>query len=87
VKGLWQDDGVQEAFSQLREYHSASYYFDAIDQVGDPEYMPTDQDILHCRVLNNGIKEVTFDLWGWCTACWMSDSIPSTRNGYTASKM
>jgi guanine nucleotide-binding protein subunit alpha len=65
VKALWQDSGVQEAFSRSREYQlndSASYYFEAIDRIGDPEFMPTDQDVLRSRVKTTGITETTFHI-------------------------
>lgn len=35
-------------------------YFDAIDRIGQPDYLPTDQDVLRSRVKTTGITETTF---------------------------
>lgn len=35
-------------------------YFDSIERIGDPNYMPTDQDVLRSRVKTTGIAESTF---------------------------
>lgn len=65
IRALWADSGVQNAFSRSREYQlndSASYYFEAIDRIGDPNFMPTDQDVLRSRVKTTGITETTFHI-------------------------
>ncbi|KAF8883078.1 heterotrimeric G protein alpha subunit B [Gymnopilus junonius] len=56
-------DAVREAVRRSREFQlndSAVYYFNAIDRMSDPRYMPTDQDILRSRVKTTGITETTF---------------------------
>ena len=40
--------------------HPLSSYFDAIDRIGQPDYLPTDQDVLRSRVKTTGITETTF---------------------------
>ena len=48
----------QECFSRYNEYQlndSASYYFDAIDRIATPNYMPTQQDVLRSRVRTTGM--------------------------------
>ena len=63
IRGLWKDPGVKEAVSRSREFQlndSAVYYFNAIDRMAAPNYMPTDQDILRSRVKTTGITETTF---------------------------
>jgi len=65
VKYLWQDDGVRACFVRSREYQlndSAGYYFDAIDRISQPDYLPTDQDVLRSRVKTTGITETTFHI-------------------------
>ncbi|KAI8846979.1 guanine nucleotide binding protein, alpha subunit [Chytridium lagenaria] len=65
VKALWVDDGVKECFGRSREYQlndSASYYFDAVERIGAPDYLPTDQDVLRSRVKTTGITETTFHI-------------------------
>ncbi|CAK5278893.1 unnamed protein product [Mycena citricolor] len=63
IRGLWRDPGVKEAVRRSREFQlndSAVYYFNAIDRMSTPDYLPTDQDILRSRVKTTGITETTF---------------------------
>ena len=63
VRSLWRDPAVQEAVRRSREFQlndSAVYYFNAIDRMSLPSYLPTDQDILRSRVKTTGITETTF---------------------------
>ncbi|KAF7358225.1 G-protein alpha subunit [Mycena venus] len=63
VRGLWRDPGVKEAVRRSREFQlndSAVYYFNSIDRMAAPDYLPTDQDILRSRVKTTGITETTF---------------------------
>lgn len=63
VQALWADRGVQTAFKRKNEIQlndSASYYFDHIDEIAGPRYLPSDQDILRSRVKSTGITETTF---------------------------
>ncbi|KAF8457425.1 guanine nucleotide-binding protein subunit alpha [Terfezia claveryi] len=63
IRALWQDRGVQECFTRSREYQlndSARYYFDSIDRICQPDYLPSDQDVLRSRVKTTGITETTF---------------------------
>ncbi|TFY78903.1 hypothetical protein EWM64_g5108 [Hericium alpestre] len=49
VRGLWRDPSVKEAVRRSREFQlndSAVYYFNSIDRMSAPGYLPTDQDIL-----------------------------------------
>ncbi|KAK9241154.1 guanine nucleotide binding protein, alpha subunit [Lipomyces kononenkoae] len=63
IASLWADNGVLETFRRGREYQlndSAKYYFDAIERIADPYYVPNDQDVLRSRVKTTGITETTF---------------------------
>ncbi|KNC98921.1 hypothetical protein SpCBS45565_g07365 [Spizellomyces sp. 'palustris'] len=65
VKSLWTDDGVQAVFARSREFQlndSAKYYFDSIERIAAPDYLPTDQDVLRSRVKTTGITETTFHI-------------------------
>jgi len=65
IKNLWADGGVQECYSRAREYQlndSAKYYFEAIDRISKPDYVPTDQDVLRSRVKTTGITETKFQV-------------------------
>ena len=37
-----------------------SSYFDSIDRIAAPDYIPNDQDVLRSRVKTTGITETTF---------------------------
>eukprot|EP00792_Barthelona_sp_PAP020_P001585 TRINITY_DN12534_c0_g1_i1.p1 TRINITY_DN12534_c0_g1~~TRINITY_DN12534_c0_g1_i1.p1 ORF type:complete len:67 (+),score=0.22 TRINITY_DN12534_c0_g1_i1:52-252(+) len=50
---------VQEAFSRAREYQlldSSGYLFERIDAMAQPDYLPSDQDMLRARVKTTGIQ-------------------------------
>merc|ERR1719385_32409 len=67
IKEIWKDGGVQGCWDRRAEFHitdSASYFLDAIDRCGAGDYLPTEQDILRCRVPTTGIIEYPFDLDG-----------------------
>lgn len=65
VKSLWADAGVQACYERSREYQlndSAKYYFESIDVISQPNYIPSDQDVLRSRVKTTGITETTFHI-------------------------
>ncbi|XP_067652847.1 guanine nucleotide-binding protein G(s) subunit alpha [Haliotis asinina] len=60
---LWKDKGVQGCFERSNEYQlidCAQYFLDRVHIVKLPDYTPTEQDILRCRVLTSGIFETKF---------------------------
>ncbi|KAG5442977.1 Guanine nucleotide-binding protein G(s) subunit alpha [Clonorchis sinensis] len=62
---LWQDKGIQETFERSNEYQlidCAKYFLDKTDELGRPDYIPSEQDILRCRVLTSGIFETKFSV-------------------------
>lgn len=63
MKRLWADKGVKDCFRRSREYQlndSTKYYLDALDRLAEPNYRPTQQDILRTRVKTTGIVEIQF---------------------------
>lgn len=63
MKALWRDPGVQACFARSREYQlndSAAYYLNSLDRISNPEYVPTQQDVLRTRVKTTGIVETQF---------------------------
>merc|ERR1711997_92427 len=65
IKDLWHDGGIMECYDRRREYQltdSAKYYLSDIDRIAEPDYLPTQQDILRVRVPTTGIIEYPFDL-------------------------
>ncbi|XP_050297802.1 G protein alpha q subunit-like [Anthonomus grandis grandis] len=65
IADLWSDSGVQECYDRRREYQltdSAKYYLSDLPRIRDPDYLPTEQDILRARAPTTGILEYPFDL-------------------------
>lgn len=63
MKKLWQDPGVQLCFARSREYQlndSAAYYLNALERISQPNYIPSQQDVLRTRVKTTGIVETHF---------------------------
>ncbi|KAJ7203424.1 heterotrimeric G-protein alpha subunit, GPA1-like protein [Mycena rebaudengoi] len=56
------DPDVKEAILRRNEFQlseSAAYYFNAIDRIAAVDYVPSDQDILRCRVKASGVAELS----------------------------
>ncbi|XKL65710.1 hypothetical protein PGB90_009130 [Kerria lacca] len=67
MKHLWANLGVQHCFSRSREYQlndSAAYYLNSLDRIFQPNYIPTQQDVLRTRVKTTGIIETHFTFKG-----------------------
>jgi hypothetical protein len=78
IKALWLDSGIKSVYKRSSEYHllDSCTYFMAdvnIDRVFAPEFMPTLNDILRCRLATTGIIQKDFYI------------AASGRSGFTAS--
>ncbi|ORZ13901.1 guanine nucleotide binding protein, alpha subunit [Lobosporangium transversale] len=65
LKALWSDPAVQQVYHLGHTYALADnvqYFFDSVDRLYKPDYMPDDADILRCRVKSTGITETTFHI-------------------------
>jgi len=65
VKALWQDAGTQEAYGRSSEFQlfdSAKFYFDSIDRLISPNYVPSVDDVLRSRAKTTGIIETEFTI-------------------------
>lgn len=62
---LWQDRGVRLAVSRGYEYElndSAIYYFENMDRICHPQFVPNAKDVLRARVRTTGILESCFKI-------------------------
>ncbi|KAG8195259.1 hypothetical protein JTE90_028410 [Oedothorax gibbosus] len=60
---LWADPGLQRAYYRLNEFllvDSAKYFLEKIHIIRRDEYVPSDQDILHCRKRTSEIQKIEF---------------------------
>eukprot|EP00727_Mastigamoeba_balamuthi_P014740 m51a1_g9892 putative guanine nucleotide-binding protein g subunit alpha-2 (332) ;mRNA; r:45803-47601 len=63
IKALWRDGAIQLAWTNARELQvpdSAAYYFNQIDRIAAPQYIPSDQDIVFTPSRTTGFSEVLF---------------------------
>ncbi|RMZ89451.1 hypothetical protein DV736_g3315, partial [Chaetothyriales sp. CBS 134916] len=62
---LWKDDGVQIAIAKSHEFalnDNLSFYFQNMNRMFDPQWIPDNQDMLHARLRTTGITETIFEL-------------------------
>lgn len=67
IKALWEDEAIRSTFARSASFQlndSAGYYFDAIDRLVLPDYVPTPQDVLRSRTKTTGIIETEFEVQG-----------------------
>lgn len=65
TEALWKDRGIQATYDRSNEYQlidCAKYFLDQVSIIRRPDYTPTEQDILRCRVLTSGIFETLFQV-------------------------
>ncbi|KAI8093804.1 guanine nucleotide binding protein, alpha subunit [Halteromyces radiatus] len=64
LKSLWQDKAIKKTFTLGNTFalnDNVQYYYDQLDRLFQPNYIPTDQDIIQCRIKTTGIVETTFN--------------------------
>ncbi|KAF5346257.1 hypothetical protein D9756_004418 [Leucocoprinus leucothites] len=65
LKALWTDSNVQRAYERGNEAalpENLPYFFADLDRLFQPNYHPTEQDIIRCRARTIGITETSFHL-------------------------
>jgi len=68
IKTLWTNEVVQEVWNRRSEYQiidSVQYYFNKIDTIKMPDYLPDKDDILYSRVRTSGIVTESYDISGY----------------------
>jgi GTPase SAR1 family protein len=67
IKLIWRTDESKKAMESVLKgagYESAIVFFDKIDEISKPGYVPTEQDILLCRTKTLGIIQAKFKIEG-----------------------
>ncbi|ETO17177.1 hypothetical protein RFI_20151 [Reticulomyxa filosa] len=67
IHTLWNDKGIQKIFQNRYKFQfpdNAPYFFDRMDDIVKPDYIPTQQDLLRSRVRTTSIVETTFEVEG-----------------------
>jgi len=65
VSSLWVDPAIKQSFARASEYQlndSTQYYFDNIQRIAAPNYVPSEQDVLRSRVKTTGVLETVFEV-------------------------
>jgi GTPase SAR1 family protein len=63
IKAVWSDPGIHQTFLQRRRFQfvdNAKYLLDRIEQVAQPGYVPSFDDMLRVRVRTTGVMETKF---------------------------
>jgi len=63
VKTLWEEPGLQNTYNNRSKFQlndSAIYFLNKVDELAKSNYLPSDQDIIMCRVRTTGIIENDF---------------------------
>jgi len=62
---LWSDSGIQDCLTRAHEFpiiDSTKYFFSKIEEVKQPTYIPSDDDILHSRKRTSEISKIEFSI-------------------------
>jgi GTPase SAR1 family protein len=66
LQEIWSDEGIQELFYKHRTkfqiYESAEYFFQDLERINSEDFIPTEKDILMCRIKTIGITELSFEI-------------------------
>ncbi|CAI2353585.1 unnamed protein product [Caenorhabditis sp. 36 PRJEB53466] len=60
LKKFWDTKAIQQAYDKRYTFHltdSAAYFFENLDRIKEPDYEPTNQDIVHIRMPTVGVVE------------------------------
>jgi GTPase SAR1 family protein len=65
IRSLWADPGMKKCFDQRNQFQisdSVRHYFDNLDRLSTPDYVPSLDDVLRVRVPTTGIVEYNFQM-------------------------
>jgi len=72
LKAVWRDSAIQEAYGRSAEYQlndTAHYFFESIDRIAQPDYLPDNNDMLRVRKKTTGVLETRFETGGLFFRC------------------
>jgi len=64
---LWNDQSIKSAVSQANEFRfkdNTIHFFESLERITTPNFVPSDQDILRARIKTTGIRETTINFTG-----------------------
>ena len=67
VKNLWAHEKIQNTYTSRSKFQltdSSAYYFNKVEEITKPDYLPSDADILRSRVRTSGIVEEKYNIEG-----------------------
>ena len=65
IQTCWNDPGIQESYEQRSKFQlvdNCQYLMSRIEAFAAPDFVPSDQDILHSRSKTTGIMETVFSI-------------------------
>ncbi|PYI10289.1 guanine nucleotide binding protein, alpha subunit [Aspergillus sclerotiicarbonarius CBS 121057] len=65
LRDMWDDTGVQKAVARGHEFalhDNLHYFFNSLDRIFTPGWLPDNQDMLQARLRTTGITETLFEL-------------------------
>ncbi|XGW35810.1 hypothetical protein V3C99_019193 [Haemonchus contortus] len=65
IEDFWDDAAVKQTYEKRNLFQisdSCQYFFDHINRISMPNFLPTNKDILYCRKATRGICEHTFEI-------------------------
>jgi GTPase SAR1 family protein len=64
---LWNDPGIKKTFERRNEFQlddSTQYYMTELERISQPDYVPSQEDVLRTRVKTTGVVEMKATLGG-----------------------
>lgn len=66
IEQLWKNPIIERAYAQRSQFQlptdTIHYFFDKAKEIMTENYLPTEKDLLHCRIHSTGVKTETFDM-------------------------
>ena len=65
IKLLWNEPIIREIYEKrniTRLETSSAHFWNKLDKIRNPNYLPTEEDILLCRYITTGLHEMTFEI-------------------------